>query len=145
MITIYFDLDGTLADLYSVENWLPLLRSENPKPYETARPLINLQQLARQLNRLQRKGYRLGIVSWGSRSATPEYMEKIRRAKRKWLAQHLPSVYWDEIHIVKYGTPKHLIVKDKTGILFDDEEKNRERWTGRAENVDRIIETLRSL
>ena len=31
-MTIWFDMDGTISDLYAVENWLPMLRAENPKP-----------------------------------------------------------------------------------------------------------------
>lgn len=145
MFTIYFDLDGTLADFYSVENWLENLENSNTRPYKLAKPLVDFRILAKLLNNLQERGYRIGIVSWGSRSADADFMEDIRREKRKWLAKHLPSVFWDEVHIVKHGTPKHLIVKDRNGILFDDEESNRERWTGRAEDVNNIFEVLRSL
>ena len=34
--TLVFDMDGTIANLYAVENWLEDLRSENPRPYEVA-------------------------------------------------------------------------------------------------------------
>ena len=30
---IYFDMDGTIADLYAVDGWLADLRSENVRPY----------------------------------------------------------------------------------------------------------------
>ena len=33
---IVFDMDGTIADLYGVENWLPKLRAYDPTPYQTA-------------------------------------------------------------------------------------------------------------
>ena len=33
---ICFDMDGTIADLYAVENWLPMLRAFDPTPYEVA-------------------------------------------------------------------------------------------------------------
>ena len=33
---IYFDMDGTIANLYAVENWLDMLRAFNPTPYEQA-------------------------------------------------------------------------------------------------------------
>ena len=53
---IYFDMDGTIADLYGVENWLEMLINEDVTPYRVARPLIRMQSLARVLNRLQREG-----------------------------------------------------------------------------------------
>jgi len=65
-MTIWFDMDGTLADLYGVENWLPMLRASDPTPYMVARPLVNLSALARVLNRLQREGYEIGVISWTS-------------------------------------------------------------------------------
>ena len=40
---IYFDLDGTLANLYGVENWLEYLIKEDTYPYdvhELARALL---------------------------------------------------------------------------------------------------------
>lgn len=29
---IYFDMDGTIANLYAVEGWLPMLRAYDPTP-----------------------------------------------------------------------------------------------------------------
>ena len=51
--------------------------------------------------------------------------EMVTKAKIEWLRKHLKSVEFKEIHIVPYGTPKHEVVKDKNGILFDDEEGRR--------------------
>ena len=39
-IAINFDMDGTIADLYGVENWLEHLINGNTFPYEMAKPLI---------------------------------------------------------------------------------------------------------
>ena len=39
---IYFDMDGTIADLYSVEGWLPMLRAHNATPYTQAKTLVNM-------------------------------------------------------------------------------------------------------
>lgn len=144
MITVYFDMDGTIADLYSVENWLPLLRAYDPKPYAEAKPLVNLNSLARILNRLQRQGFRIGIISWLSKTSTPEYDAKVTTAKKRWLAKHLSSVDFDEIHIVPYGTPKETFAT-VNDILFDDEVRNRENWIGTAFDVDSIIEILKGM
>lgn len=144
-MTIYFDLDGTLGNLYGVEGWLNYLENRDAYPYAAAEPMCDFRQLARILNILQRNGYKIGVVSWLSKSGTPEYNEAVRRAKRRWLARHLPSVDWDEIHLVKYGTPKQFVVQDRDGILFDDEERNREAWWGEAYTPDEIFQVLRSL
>ena len=142
---IYFDMDGTIADLYGVEGWLNDLESENERPYATAKPLIRMSALARVLNRLQKEGYTIGIVSWLSKGGSDDYNEKVTYAKQKWLKQHLASVNFDEINIVKYGTPKSTAVNIQGGILFDDEEKNRAEWNGTAFDVDNIIEILKAL
>lgn len=142
---IFFDMDGTIANLYGVENWLPMLRAENAKPYEIAKPLVNLSRLARRLNALQRKGIEIGIISWGSKVASAEYDEAVEKAKIDWLAKHLASVTFDEIHVVKYGTPKSTFVTSANDILFDDEEPNRTAWIGRAYAETEIFETLASL
>lgn len=144
---IYFDMDGTIADLYGVPNWLEYLINSDPTPYKTARPLVNMNSLARLLNRLQADGYHIGIVSWLSKSGTESYNEAVTNAKLAWLNKHLHSVNWDEIVIVPYGTCKRTAVSVE-GILFDDEERNRKEWAigeGLAFDVENIIEILKGL
>ena len=144
-ITINFDMDGTIADLYGVDNWLDYLIAENVYPYANARPLLHLSALARKLNALQREGYNLAIVSWLSKNGSDEYNEAVIEAKIKWLAKHLPSVHWDYVNIVPYGTPKENFCENPLDILFDDEERNRNNWTGRAYDVQNIMEILREI
>ena len=143
-MTIWFDMDGTIADLYGVENWLPMLIASDTTPYATAKPLVRLSALARVLNRLQSEGYRIGVISWLSKSGTPAYNAAVTATKYAWLKRHLPSVIFDEINIVPYGVNKNLF-NDGDDILFDDEQRNRENWTGTAYDVDRILETLKTL
>ena len=144
-ITINFDMDGTIADLYGVENWLDYLIAEDTTPYATAKPLLRLATLARRLNTLQRNGYNLAVISWLSKCGTAEYNEAVTNAKLAWLAEHLPSVHWDEITIVPYGTPKENFCHTPLDVLFDDEEHNRNNWTGRAYDVQNILEILREI
>lgn len=144
-ITINFDMDGTIADLYGVKNWLPYLEAEDTTPYEIAKPLLNLSALARKLNELQRNGYRLAVISWTSKSGSYAYNQRVTEAKMVWLKKHLPSVEWDEIHIVRYGTPKEYFCNSSEDILFDDETRNRTNWTGKAYDVHNIMEILREI
>ena len=44
-----FDMDGTLADFYGVENWLTYLERQQTKPYREAKPLVNMKKLARNI------------------------------------------------------------------------------------------------
>ena len=142
-ITINFDLDGCLVGLYDVPNWLEMLIAEDTTPYAEAEPLLRLCSLARVLNRLQKNGYNLAVISWLSKSGSEAYNAEVEAVKREWLAKHLPSVKWDAIHIVPYGTPKQNYCGNALDVLFDDEEKNRNEWTGRAYNVQNILEILK--
>lgn len=138
-------MDGTIADLYGVENWLEYLEAENPFPYENAAPLLRLSTLARKLNALQRKGYELAIISWLSKTGSRSYNDMVTVAKLGWLRKHLPSVNWDRITIVPYGTPKENFCNSPLDILFDDEARNRDNWTGIAFDVQNIMEILREI
>ena len=139
---INFDMDGTIADLYGVEGWLADLINKSVRPYAEAKALLRLNTLARLLNKLQKKGYKLCIITWLAKNSDEEYDARVAETKRKWLAKKIPSVKWDEIIIVKYGTPKQTLGK---GILFDDEEQNRKAWEGQAYDVKNIIEILKGL
>lgn len=143
--TIFFDMDGTIADLYGVNNWLDYLLASDTLPYEIAKPLVKLNSFARILNRLQRNGYKIGIISWLSKSGSDEYNNAVAEVKKNWLRKHLASVKFDEIHIVNYGTPKQVFAKTANDILFDDEKPNRDNWTGKAFDVDEIIEILKGI
>ena len=146
MKAIWFDMDGTIADLYKVENWLEDLHAYNPRPYKNARPLVNMQVLARILNKLRKEGFTINIVSWTSKQATNEYAEKVAQTKRAWLKKHLRSVVFDKIDILPYGAPKG---HNREGILFDDESANRIEWMKKETNIafsERyIIEVLRAI
>lgn len=142
---ISFDLDGTIANLYGVENWLEYLINEDTTPYKIAEPLVNLSLLARYLNKLQRNGYEIAVISWCSKNGSKEYNSAVEEVKRNWLAKHLPSVYWNEINIIPYGTPKENYCHSADDILFDDESKNRTNWTGRAFSETMIFEILKGL
>jgi hypothetical protein len=139
---INFDMDGTIANLYGVEGWLKMLLAGDTTPYAEAKPLVNFSVLARVLNRLQRNGWTIGVITWLAKVDNDEYNNRVAEVKREWLAKHLPSVKWDKVVVVKYGTPKSTC---GNGILFDDEEPNRREWKGIAYNVDNIIEILKKL
>lgn len=142
---VWFDMDGTIADLYGVEGWLEALKAEETYPYEQAGTLVNMAQLAKLLHKLQAVGYGIGIISWTSKCGSDLYNGQVALTKMCWLHKHLPSVSWDEIRIVAYGTPKQTFKRYDDDILFDDEANNRKTWQGIAYNQNDIINTLKAL
>lgn len=140
--TLFFDMDGTFVDLYGVEGWLEDLIAERTRPYDEAKPLVNFSRFARLLNKAQRNGYKIAIISWLSKNGTEDYNARVTNSKLNYLAKHLPSVKFDEIHIVKYGTPKQNFCTNANDILFDDEKPNRDNWTGIAYEPKKIFEIL---
>ena len=94
---IWFDMDGTIADLYGVTDWLPALIAEDTRPYEIAKGIGNLALIARLLNKAQANGHEIGIISWTAKAGTAGYNARIYAAKVGWLGKHLPSVNWDTI------------------------------------------------
>lgn len=141
---IWFDMDGTIADLYGVTNWLEMLRAYDETPYAVAKPILNLSTLARLMNKAQRNGYEICIVSALSKNSTPEYDEKVKTAKINWLKKHLKSVNFNEIRFVPYWFTKND-VNTGADILFDDENRHLEKWTGTAVHASKIIETLKAI
>lgn len=125
--SIYFDMDGTLADLYSVPDWLPKLRAFDSSPYEDATPLVDMGELNEAIQRLQRAGWHVGVVSWLSKVSDDGYSRAVSASKRLWLMRNLPTV--DEINLVSYGVAKQTAVAhQRNSILVDDEPQNLDAW-----------------
>ena len=126
---LVFDMDGTIADLYGVENWLADLRSENPRPYILAKPLYDMDSLNIILELLKEQGWKIVVTSWLAKNSSTLYDEVVREAKRMWLNKY--NFPFDEIHLVKYGTTKANCTRKLGGfqILVDDNEKVRNGWT----------------
>lgn len=141
---IIFDMDGTIANLYGVEDWLPMILAEDPTPYVVAEPMYDMDDLRAVLKTLKLKGWRIGVTTWLAKGSTKEYDELVREAKQEWLDRHLFP--YDELHMVKYGTTKANCTRGKAHfqILVDDNEKVRGGWS-LGETIDaneNILEKL---
>ena len=144
---LVFDMDGTIANLYGVENWLYDLRNENERPYEMAEPFYNMTELSDILNSLKSNGWTIIITSWLAKGSTKAYDKKVRSAKRNWLEKY--QFPYDEIHLVKYGTTKADCTRKKGGyqILIDDVDTIRKGWS-LGDTIDakqNIISELKAL
>lgn len=143
-MTIWLDMDGTIANLYAVDGWLEMLNNYDETPYAIAAPLVRMCTLARLLNNRQKKGYRVAIVSALSKNSNFEYDEKVKNAKKEWLAKHLASVNFDEIRFVPYTFIKNN-VNTGNDILFDDEARHLDAWTGTAINAANLLTELKKI
>ena len=143
-MTIWFDMDGTIADLYGVNNWLEMLTAHDETPYAVAKPLVNLAVLARLMNKARRNGYRVCVVTALAKDSNEDYDRRVIEAKAAWLAKHLKSVEFDEVRYVPYWFTKND-VNNGDDILFDDEDRHLAAWTGKAVNAKAMIETLKAL
>lgn len=138
ILELDFDMDGTIADLYGVDNWLPMLRAEDPTPYIEAEPLVDIAKLSTLLKQAQTVGIKVRIISWLSMDSSEEYKEQVRQAKKEWLEKH--GFPYNNCNLVEYGYKKDYCVRNKKSmsgeyILFDDSENVRDSWQiGRTVN-----------
>ena len=145
MKTIYFDMDGTIVDLYGVDNWLGKLLAEDFSPYETAKPLVDTKELSDVLIKLKDKGYKIGIITWGSKYSTEKFLRKVKIAKKYWLLKNLPEVEFDEFVVIDYSCNKASSIEDPFGILFDDDKLIRKSWPGLAYSPEYVFPVLYEL
>ena len=145
---ICFDMDGTLADLYGVANWLEKLRAEDESPYIEAEPMWDMKELRKVLLELIEAGHEVRIISWVARNSSKEYAKKVRQAKREWLQRY--EFPYQSAHLVAYGRTKADCVRqlNRPAILVDDNAKVRAGWhlgeTIDPANVD-LVEVLKGI
>ena len=128
MKMICFDMDGTLANLYGVPNWLEKLQAEDPSPYAEARPMWDMTKLTGVLEALIANGWQIRIISWLSKDSSESYKAAVRKAKLEWLDKW--KFPYQKCHLVQYGTTKADCVRRiaNPGILVDDNDKVRGGW-----------------
>lgn len=147
MKAIYLDMDGTIADLYGVNNWENRLNAGDVYPYLVAKPLCDMEELNTILTEIAAHGITIGVISWGAMHASAEYTREVKKVKKKWIEAYLTCV--TEIHVVKYGTPKHKVAKVKESVLVDDNETVRDCWkngtTIDATDAEIMLEELREI
>lgn len=141
-------MDGTIADLYGVENWLGYLRNEDTLPYENANPMWDMHQLREVLLELILQGWEIRVITWASKNASDDFLKKCEKAKKQWLRKH--NFPHSVTHVIRYGSTKansirHLKVE---AVLIDDNPNVRAGWKLGA-TIDptegNLIEKLRAL
>lgn len=141
---IYFDLDGTIYNLYGIENWLDMLRSENELAYNCGDSIYDMEELNSLLLEFVNLGFTIGVITWTAMNGSKEFNSRTRAVKKAWIEENLPCV--SEFHCVKYGTPKHHVRNIKNSILVDDNAEVRDKWLGLTIDANKnILKELKNL
>lgn len=126
-LTVILDMDGTIADLYKVENWLGKIRNFDPTPYTEAALMV--AGIAEAVKAIREAGAEVKVVSWLSKESNSDFDKLVRKAKRDWLAEQ--GIKVDSVRCVPYGTQKaYYRNPENINILFDDNAEVRESFEG---------------
>ena len=128
MKKIYFDMDGTVYDLYGIKNWLEMLRNEEKGAFTLGNALVDMVALKEVCLRLIAKGYQIGIITWLPMGASLEYCEICTKEKRRWAENNMP--YISEFYALEYGVPKQYAPARRAAEMWlvDDNKEVREMW-----------------
>lgn len=124
--TIYLDMDGTIADLYSEQDWLSKLRNEQSGLFSNLKPMVSESRL---LELFPSNEYDIRILTMLPKGASKEYAEIVTAEKNQWLDTYFPTL--KKRIFKKYGNNKNL--KGSTrAVLIDDNEEIRNNFRGLA-------------
>ena len=142
-VKVYFDLDGTLFNLYGKLDWLETIENEKPGAFKgDFLPEINLECFFNLIRKLSMYGVEFNVITWLPMQASREYEEICTTEKIAWVRENLPFI--NEITCQSYGIPKQNVIKKraKTMILIDDNKEVCETWETakmrRSFNVSKI-------
>ena len=127
-INVYLDMDGTIADLYGIENWLPRLQASDRTIFLECKPMVSEETL---FKIFPEDKYKIKILSMTPKNASKGYCVNVAKQKSDWLDIHFPKLT-KRIYKV-YGHNKNL-KGSENAILIDDSEPIRNSWRGTAVN-----------
>ena len=117
---VYFDMDGTIADLYTEDINLDEVFTREERIFQNLKPLVNPIKLNAEIAKLTHKGYTVGVITWLPAGASAEYRETCKADKLEWTKKHFPELA-NNFHALPFGTPKARAIKTlKVATLVDD-------------------------
>lgn len=122
---VYFDMDGTIADLYSVEDCFKKLDSMDASPYRDAKPIDKYINL---LKTYKNNGYHIIILSCLSKITNKSFDMNVVHEKGLWLDKYVGKEYIDERIFIPYTKDKSTYV-NKKGTLIDDDINVINNWS----------------
>lgn len=137
---IFFDLDGTLYNLYEIDNWLDSLQYEDATVFERGDFIGDYERFMNVVKELLAKGFTFGVISWLPMYATPEFEAECAKVKETWVKKYLPFV--DEMTFQRYGTPKQNAIQRKaqTMYLLDDSKEVGRVWAIPKQRIHFLVD-----
>ena len=131
---IYLDMDGTIADLYGVDNWLENLVNGSDRPYRVAKRMVEEKVLENLVN----LGYELSAAI-SQREALLEENRKLRIELRVLSRRdNLEAVAGKQLGMVTIR-PEQVLIYDLKKASPSDPSSTKKRIDG-LDNVRRIGE-----
>lgn len=126
MKRVYLDMDGTIADLYNVKQWLERIKSNDSNLFVECEPIITQDEL---FEVFPPNEYDISILSMTPKDCSDSYAADVIRQKNEWLDMHFPNL--KKRIYKKYSYNKNL-KNSKDAILVDDNKKIRDCYRGIA-------------
>lgn len=126
---VYFDMDGTISDLYGVSNIFNRLDSLDASVYYEAKPINKYIDMLKEFHNM---GYKVIILSCLGMISEKQFDIDTINNKNRWLDEYVGDKYIDERIYLPYTKHKEQYITEY-GILVDDDDKVLMNW-----NYDRI-------
>lgn len=137
MASIWFDLDGTLYELYKMPNWLERLEAKDWNVFVDGEPRKHHERIREAIRALQAKGWKVGCITWGSKGISEKELQEIAEKKKEFLAKYFPELL-ENFYCLPYGTSKTIPimynnwymnrVSEQPNYLVDDNKMVRKNW-----------------
>lgn len=134
--TIWFDMDGTLYDLYKIPGWLKALLDGdasifNREGYARA----HLTRIRSAIIALIAEGWEVGILTWAPKDISwgDDELDRVADAKYQWIMDTMPELADVRFACIPYGESKAQFVIDMgeagdVNYLVDDNKEVRSDW-----------------
>lgn len=148
MNSIWFDMDGTIAELYKVKDWLPALRSNDWSVYDKCLPRAHFERINAAIEALVGNGWQVGVITWASKGiGWDRHLDAIAETKFEWLCRFFPALANGKFACIPYGEDKGLYMIHQMNTnydpgniyyLVDDNKEVRATWRKHGENFKTI-------
>ena len=133
-----FDMDGTIADLYKMEDWLENLEKEQ-LDFSLAAPIFN-DNFINKIIELKKIGFYIQIITWLPPTSI-EYQAMVSKQKLEWIRKYFPII--DAYYILPYGKNKASVCnKYDLNFLIDDNVEVVNSWNESFKDEKGIVENL---